>query len=350
VAAGTTIFATIQGELSKPELAAEVALATLYFSPIRQLAVQETISGTYQQQITRIKQFPSATTGTETSVPVGFRIEPGHVTVDPVVYEAATEVTKLAKLTSKYEIISVLTKLLGNAMAKKYTREFLQSIRGHAMTGLNLDTGASATPNAAVTYTPQAAHGYANFLETGATATTARGNAMLDLECIITEARAKYQMAPWSHIKGGGTVQTQKLAFLTSSYQATALQTGVALTVPFYRQFSGADKYYDFHIGEVPGMDVFEIWHTEQILAGVVTGEAGGIKFDRTNGYYEGFILADNAVKELTWEPEKIFYYPYDEEAQKRERFTVTAYKNFVLQHGQTVAPGLVSAIHIPVK
>jgi len=349
MAAGSTIFATIQGETSLPELAAEVALATLYASPIRQLAVQETVDGTYRQQITNIKQFPSATTGTETSVPVGFKIEPAHVTVDPVVYEAAAEDTKLARLTSKYEITSMLTKLLSHSMAKKYTREFLQSIRGHAMAGLNLDTGASATPNTAVTYTPQAAVGYANFAETGATLTTARGCSILDMEDVITEARGKYQMTPWAHQKGGGTIQTQKLACITSAYQVAAWQTGVALTVPFYRQFSGADKYYDFHIGEIPGMDVYEVWHTEQVAAGVVVGDAGGIKFDRTNSFYESFILADNAVKELTWAPEAIFYHPYNDEGQKRERFTVNAFKNFVLQHGQTTAPGLVSAIHIPI-
>jgi len=350
VATGTTIFGTVQDTLSLPELEAECILAALYGSPVRQIVEVKKVTGTYRDVQSRIAAFDRAKSGTETSVPISYKLEPGTVTADPVVYEIAASDTKLARLTSKYDIVEKIVEFLGDGMARKHTREFLQAIRGYGITsGVGYDGGASATAHTAVTYTPKTAVSYTDFATDGTSGTVADTFDVTHAEIVTAKARGRWRMPPCKFDGKGGTIQTQKLIFLTSPYQIREFQTGTSTAIPFYRQFSEGEKYFDFTVGEIPGMVVCELWDVEEIVSGAVTANEGGIKADLTNKYFESFVLADRAVRELVWEEETIHYHEYTDEGRKREKFTMTAFKNFVLKNGRATETGLVSAIHIPV-
>jgi len=352
MATGTTSLATVQSYLSLPELTSEVIYATLMGSPLSQLAKTKKVTGTYQIQQPRAAAFDRATTGTETSIPVSWKLAPGYVTAGYNCYEARAEITHETQLVTPYDITSFIVKALSDSMKRKQTREALNALRGYAMaqSGLNYDAGASSTKNCAITYTPQTAVSYTDFATDGTSATVAQTFGMSHAELLITYARM-HQMAPYTYDGKGGMRQTNKLLYVTSPPQIREFQTGVASSVlPFYRQYSEAEKYFDFTVGEIPGAIVCELYDTTITTGSAVSSNAGGIIADLTNKYFEGFLLAADALEELVWEEETIHYHDFPDEGGKREQWMVTAWKNYLLSCGRATEDGLFRAIHVPAK
>jgi hypothetical protein len=351
---GTTTLATIQDTLSLPELTGEVILAGYVKSPVRQLAQPQSVSGTYRTYETRIPMLTGrASTGTETSTPAIMNIVPASTTCDPTIYEAAVEDTELAEITSAYGLSDILIDRLSTHMARKYTREFLQCVRGYSAATYNTDSAAASTANTAIVYTPKSTVTYANFGSAGATGTVAGALSSEHIDYAYTWLKARYQM-PMSTVSGKmGNVSPNKLVFLGSPFITRLLLTGVSTTHSYYYRNleTGSKKYFDFQTGDLPGMIYCQMDDCEINVSATYSAEgntAGGIKCNSYSGYHEAFILSPPCVKELTWREETVVPHYFTDEGSKRTRWTVKAYKNFVLIGGRSTSEGMIRSCWVP--
>ncbi len=346
---GVTGLDQIKDTLSLEELIDETILIAQTYSPITQEGEIVKVDGTYKVTWSLIPKGTKAKKGTETSIPAPDQIQPQAVLhKEPEWIEKRYDLTKLARLTTKDDLIADVKTKLGQDMGLAISARCFDELRGYGLTGV---ARGEEVGNCAITYTPKGTgFSASNFATNGTSGTVTRPVTVKELVDFAGYVRARYGMRNVYASDGQSYRNTNKISLLVPTPFISEVLNSA--TYNQWARYQDSQKFYNYDVGELGSLLVKDIQHVEFIENGAIASDPGegGIKYDSTNGFYELFALGDRAFKQLIWEGITISIDEPAKEGKKVMYFVATWVGNFALTTGRATLKNEVNVIHFPVK